>query len=86
MLDLNIDYYYMCLDPDTQRICTLILPWGNYKYLRLPIELSDSPDIFQDCITNLVGDLEYARAYYDDLLYLVCRIFNNDLDKLEELL
>ena len=52
----------------------------------MPTGLSDSPDIFQDHITNLVGDIEYARAYLDNLLCLVYRIFNNYLDKLEELL
>ena len=48
--------------------------------------LSDSPDIFQDYMANLVRDLEYARAYLDDLLCLACGTFNNHLDKLEELL
>ena len=48
--------------------------------------LLDSPDIFQDRMTNLVRDLEYARAYLDDLLCLACRTLNDYLDKLEELL
>ena len=74
-LDLNMGYYHIRLDPDAQRICTLILPWGKYKYLRLPMGLSGSPDIFQDRMTNLVGDLEYARAYLDDLLCLSCDTF-----------
>ena len=37
-------------------------------------------------MTNLVGDLEYARAYLDDLLCLTCGTFDDHLDKLEELL
>ena len=85
-LDLNMGYYHIRLDPDAQRICTLILPWGKYKYLRLPMGLSGSPDIFQDRMTNLVGDLEYARAYLDDLLCLTYGTFDDHLDKLEELL
>ena len=32
-LDLNIGYYTLRLDPNTQRICTIILPWGKYSYL-----------------------------------------------------
>ena len=48
--------------------------------------LSGSPDIFQDRMTNLVGDLEYARAYLDDLLCLACGTLDDHLDKLEELL
>ena len=85
-LDLNMGYYHIRLDQDAQRICTLILPWSKYKYLRLPAGLSGSPGIFQDRMTNLVRDLEYARAYLDDLLYLACGTFEDYLDKLEELL
>jgi len=85
-LDLNMGYYHIRLDPDAQRICTLILPWGKYKYKRLPMGLSGSPDIFQDRMTNLVGDLEYARAYLDDLLCLTCGTFDDHLKKLSELL
>ena len=55
-------YYHIRLDPDAQRICTLVLPWGKYKYLRLPMELSGSPDMFQHRMTDLVGDLEHARV------------------------
>ena len=85
-LDLNMGYYHIRLDPDAQKICTLILPWGKYKYLRLPMGLSGSPDIFQDRMTNLVGDLEYARAYLDDLLCLTCSTFEDHLEKLDVIL
>ena len=35
-LDLNMGYYTIRLDPDASKICTIILPWGKYSYLRLP--------------------------------------------------
>ena len=28
-LDLNMGYYTIRLDPDAQKICTIIFPWGN---------------------------------------------------------
>ena len=28
-LDLNMGYYTIRLDPDAQKICTIVLPWGN---------------------------------------------------------
>ena len=85
-LDLNMGYYHIRLNPDAQKICTLILPWGKHKYLGLPMGLSGSPDIFQDKMTNLVGDLEYARAYLDDLLCLTCDSFEDHLNKLDVIL
>eukprot|EP00957_Ditylum_brightwellii_P154856 11786146-Ditylum_brightwellii.AAC.1 len=49
-LDLNMGYYTIRLDPNAQKICTIILPWGKYQYLRLPMGLSCAPDIFQENI------------------------------------
>ena len=45
-LDLNMGYYTIRLDPDSQKICTIILPWGKYSYLRLPMGICGSPDFF----------------------------------------
>ena len=78
-LDLNMGYYTIRLDPDAQKICTIILPWGKYSYLRLPMGVSGSPDFFQERMTGLMASLEYIRVYIDDLLiitrdsYAVCR-------------
>ena len=46
-LDLNMGYYTIRLNPDAQELCTIILPWGKYKYKRLPMGVAGSPDIFQ---------------------------------------
>ena len=47
-LDLNMGYYYCTirLDSDTSRICTIIFLWGKYSYLKLPMDIAGSPDIF----------------------------------------
>eukprot|EP00957_Ditylum_brightwellii_P157252 11968040-Ditylum_brightwellii.AAC.1 len=46
-LDLNMGNYTICLDPDAQKICTIILLWGKYQYLWLTMGLSCAPDIFR---------------------------------------
>lgn len=40
--------------------------------------------MFQERMTNLVGDLEHARACLDNLLCLTCGAFEDHLDKLDE--
>jgi hypothetical protein len=67
-LDLNMGYYHIELSPDSKRLCTIVLPWGKYEYQKLPMGLSNSPDIFQEKMSSLMGDLEYVRTYIDDLL------------------
>ena len=57
-LDLNMGYYTIRLDPGSQDMCTIITPWGNHKYIRLPMEIMCAPDIFQEKMSNLMEGLE----------------------------
>ena len=82
-LDLNMGYYTIRLTPDASKICTIVLPWGKYSYLRLPMGMSGSADIFQSKMTALMENLEYVRCYIDDLLILTKGSFQDHLEKLE---
>ena len=85
-LDLNMGYYTIRLDADSQKICTIILPWGKYSYLRLPMGICGSPDFFQERMTGLMESLEYIRCYIDDLLIITRESFEDHLKKLREVL
>jgi hypothetical protein len=67
-LDLNMCYYDIKLDADDQKLCTIIFPWGKYKYKRLPMGIKIAPDVFQNVMSELTQDVEYAITYLDDLL------------------
>jgi len=56
-LDLNMGYYTIRLDPGSQDICTIITPWGKYKYLRMPMGINCAPDIFQEKMSGLMEGL-----------------------------
>ncbi len=85
-LDLNMGYYHIELTPNASRLCTIVLPWGKYEYLRLPMGLCNSPDIFQEKMSELMVGLEFARAYIDDLLVVSKGNFETHLDHLEQVL
>jgi len=85
-LDLNMGYYTIRLDPDSQKICTIVLPWGKYSYQRLPMGIAGSPDIFQEKNSDLMASLEFVRTYLDDVLTITNSTFSDHLEKLEQVL
>ena len=79
-------YYTIRLDPDSQKICTIVLPWGKYSYQRLPMGIAGSPDIFQEKMSDLMASLEFVRTYLDDVLTITNSTFSDHLEKLEQVL
>ena len=51
-------------------------------YQRLPMGIMNSPDIFQSIMMDLLGDLEFAAAYIDDILVTSSGSFEDHLDKI----
>ena len=83
---LNMWYYTIRLDPEAQKICTIILPWSRYLYLRLPMGISGASDIFQEKMLELMRSLEYVRTYTGDLLVIIMGMCDNYLDKVDVVL
>jgi hypothetical protein len=77
-------YYHIELTPNASKYCTVVFPWGKYEYLRLPMGLCNSPDIFQEKMSNLMTGLEFARAYIDDLLVISNTDFATHVDHLDQ--
>ena len=82
-LDLNMGYYHIELTKMSKRLCTIVLPFGKYEYQRLPMGLCNSPDIFQEKMSDLMAGLEFVRTYIDDLLVITKGDFSDHLSKLE---
>ena len=60
-LDLNMGYYHVELSPHSRELCTIVLPWGKYEYQRLPMGLCNSPDIFQEKMSELFAGFDYVH-------------------------
>lgn len=82
-LDLNMGYYHIELSPHSKRLCTIVLPFGKFEYQRMPMGLCNSPDVFQEKMSDLMQGLEFVRAYIDDLLCITSGDFDDHLDKVE---
>ena len=62
-------YYHIEISAKSKELCTIVTQWGKYKYQRLPMGLCNSPDIFQDKMSELFIGLYTVRVYIDDLLH-----------------
>jgi hypothetical protein len=51
----------------SQDLCTIITPFGKYKYLRLPMGLKCSPDIAQAIMENVLSSIKDADVYNDNV-------------------
>ena len=48
--------------------------------------IKNSPDIFQKIMNDLLGDLEFARAYIDDILITSSATFEDHIAKVDAVL
>ncbi len=70
-----MQYYTFELDGKSQDLCTIITPFGKYKYLKLSIGLKCSLDIAQAATENVLSDINEVDIYIDDV-----GVFSNDWD------
>jgi hypothetical protein len=80
-LVLNMGYYTIKLDSDSQKLSSIDTPFGKYQYLRLPLGISCSPDIFQEKMSDLMQNLNFVRTYLVDLVLISCSTFEDHLEK-----
>ena len=62
-----MQYYTFELDAESQDLCTIIMPFGKYKYARLSMGLKCSPDIVQATMENILAGIEDADVYIDNV-------------------
>jgi len=80
-LDLSMGYYHFRLSDELSDMSTFMLPFGLYKYRRLPMGLSVSPDLFQERMSKLFGDIPWIKVFIDDLLIFSNGTYEDHLEK-----
>ncbi len=67
-LDLSQGFYQIRLTEEASKLTSFVLPFGQYRYLRLPFGLSTAPQFFQRTMDTIFGDMENVYFYADDIL------------------
>ena len=79
-------YYHIELSPGAKQICTIILPWGKYKYQKLPMGVCNSPYIFQENIPKIFDYLDMVRSYIYDVIIITKNNFEGHIKALYRVL
>ena len=76
-------YYHIQLAEELSDMTTFMLPFGCFRYKRLPMGLNISPDIFQRLMSSLLSDLPFVNCYLDDVAIISNGTFEDHLKKLK---
>ena len=79
-------YYHIELSPRAKHLCTIVLPWVKYEYQKLPMGVFNSPDIFQEKISELFDGFNMVHEYIDDVLFITKNNFKDHLKALYRVL
>ena len=83
-LDLTVQYYALKLDYASKDSCTIITPFGKYRYCRLPMGLKISPDVAQSIMEQILHDLD-VEVYIDDL-GIFSNSYEEHMNKIDQIL
>ncbi len=82
--DISMQYYTFELNGEPNDLCTIVTPFGEFKYNSLPMGLKCSPHFAHKVMKNIVQEVEDAEVYIDDIgvfsnsweehMALLCRI------------
>ena len=71
-LDVQEPFWHVRLDDMSSRLCTMITPFGRFRWLRLPFGLKVSSEIFQRKLTEALEGLDNTITVADDIIIAGC--------------
>ena len=75
-------YYHSVLDSESQKLCGIVLPWGNYAYRCLPQGCVVASDVFQYKMIMIFSNFEDIIVYKDNILLYTKKTFKHHLQRL----
>ena len=67
-LDLSAGYHYIPLDDESIPKTAFTSPFVKYEYIKVSFGLAQAPAYFQELMTGILKDFNFAIAYLDDII------------------
>jgi hypothetical protein len=65
-LDATSGFLQIPLSEESSFVTTFATPFGRYRFLRLPFGICSAPEVYQQTMIQLFGDLSGVEIYLDD--------------------
>ena len=66
--DLWAGYHHIPSDEASIPKTVFTSPFGKFKYIKVPFRLTQAPAYFQELMTGILKDFNFAIAYLDDII------------------
>ena len=77
-------YYHIELSSKSKELCTIVTQWGKYEYQLFPMSLCNSPDIFQEKMSEIFVGLDNVHVYINEMLHFTKRSWKEHITVLKE--
>ena len=67
-LDLRARYHHIPLDISSTLKTAFNSPFGKYEYVKVPFGLAQVSAYFQELMTNILKDFNFAIVYLDNII------------------
>ena len=70
-VDLWAGYHHIPLEKSSIPKTAFNSPFGKYEYVKVPFGLAQAPVYFQELMTGILKDFDFAIAYLDDIIIFI---------------
>ena len=67
-LDLRAGYHHIPLEKSSIPKTAFNSPFIKYEYIKVPFRLAQAPAYFQELMTGILKDFNFAITYLDDII------------------
>ena len=67
-MDASNAFWQVKLDEESSKLLTFNIPFGQYKYLRIPYGIHSASEICQATISEIISGLQGAANSQDDIV------------------